>query len=531
MAKTNRPPRDGGRPRRPDERGPGGRTPGGRRPGDGDARTPARGPRPGERAELAITDIAADGAGVGNIGRLPVRVPFTIPGERALVEITAVPADPAHALPAEGVRLLAASGDRVMPTCAVFGPRGCVRCAWQHMNEAAQRALKADIVLTELERVGLRDVVVRPTLESAETWGYLWHSTFSLVSLDPASDSPPPVQTPEPAAPDSDDAADDAADSDSDADDAPDGDADDADDEEAVPDGPGARLALSARGGGVTLHDDQPFAECALLHPDLLDLIDLLDLGALDAAAAQIARVRLARGSDGGRAITLYLRAETAPSLVLDQPVSVNVLLSDNTPMNLIGDAHLTMTARAGALERHFRVTTGSFYRATAAMVGPLAAAVLDALAITPADRVLDVYAGVGVFAAFAAERAGLVTAIESYPPAATDCDVNTAGFAHVTVIEGAAADVLDALAEDGETYTAAILDLPGGRFEPDLPAQMIDLDVRRVALIADQAVGFAFAARAFHRAGYRLRFAQPVETMPHTHYMEIWGVFEREGR
>lgn len=419
--------------------------------------------RRGQIIDLEIDGIASDGDGIGTALSGDVHVPFTIPGERVSVRITRPPNERVLYGDGEGVRLLAASGDRTPPSCAVFGAAGCVRCSWQHMAYDAQLALKADILLTELDRAGIPAPELLPALASPDQWGYHWHMTFNVA--DPTT------------------------------------------------------LGLPGRAGGtIAFHD------CDLLHPDLAALIGQLDLD-----LSGITKVRLGRGSDGAQAVTLFLREEDAPELEADFPASVNALLPDNTPMNLIGDAHLNYTVSTGANTFTFRATVGSYFRANVPQIGPLVGAVMHALDIGAQDRVLDLYAGVGVFAAFAAVRASLVTVIESYPPAVTDADTNLAMFEHVTVIEGGVGDVLDALIDEDESYTAAIIDTPAGRFDAALPAQLADLGVRRVALVIDHPGGFGAAARAFGKAGYTLRTAQIIDLSPQTHFVDAVGLFERE--
>ncbi|MGQ9907965.1 MAG: class I SAM-dependent RNA methyltransferase [Candidatus Flexifilum sp.] len=406
----------------------------------------------GETFEIAIDDITPSGNGVGRRGRRIVYVPFTIPGERVLVR-------PVHEedgfIIAEGVRLLEASADRVYPACPIFGGRGCVRCTWQHIDEPAQRLLKQDIVLDQLERVGgVRSPVVQPVIPTPDSWGYLWSVLYTAA---------------------------------------------------------GGALALPGREGRGTVVTDT----CALIHPEILDLYAALDLDLSDGT-----RVRLSRGSDGGRMITLYLTTETIPELETDLPASVNVVLPDNEPMNLIGDSHHRY--RIGG--RDLRATAGCFFRANVPAVTTLAETVGALLDPRPEDRVLDLYAGVGVFAAQIAPAVARVTVIDSYPPAVTDADDNLAAFDHVDIIEGAVEAVLPAL---DDAYTAAIVDPPSG-----LPDAVIDglqaMPVERLVYVSGDSARLAKDCKRLARAGYRLVSAQPIDSAPHTPYMDIAALFTR---
>jgi len=273
----------------------------------------------------------------------------------------------------------------------------------------------------------------------------------------------------------------------------------------------GGKLALPGRAGHAAVVVD----DCALIHPDLLDLYDALDLDLTGSS-----RVRLLRGSDGGRMLILYLTTEDVPELEADLPASVNVILPDNEPMNLIGDSHIRCTIGG----RTLRVTAGSALRANVPGIERLAAAVLAGLELTGSTTLLDLYAGVGVFSALAADQCARVTLVESYPPAVTDADDNLAAFDHVDVIEGGVEAVLEAL---DEPYDAAIVDPPAG-----LSLAVIDglaaAQVRRLVYVSDDAAVLAKDGKRLTRAGYQLRFAQPVDLAPHTPFVETVAVFEK---
>ena len=132
----------------------------------------------------------------------------------------------------------------------------------------------------------------------------------------------------------------------------------------------------------------------------------------LDYAPAQ--RMTLRRGSDGRVMLIFHIDVEEAPDLHTDLPLSVNLILPDREPINVIGDAqsHFEIAGR------RFRVTAGSYIRPNVGGAAQLVAEVMRALSLNGEQRALDLYAGVGIFSAFMAGDAALVTLVESYPPA-----------------------------------------------------------------------------------------------------------------
>jgi len=102
--------------------------------------------------ELEVGAIAAGGGCVarGPDGRV-VFVRHSLPGERVRARITS---ETTSFLRADAVEVLEASPDRVEPVCPHAGPGRCGGCDFQHVDLAAQRRLKEDLVAEQLVRVG-----------------------------------------------------------------------------------------------------------------------------------------------------------------------------------------------------------------------------------------------------------------------------------------------------------------------------------------------------------------------------------------
>ena len=152
--------------------------------------------------------------------------------------------------------------------------------------------------------------------------------------------------------------------------------------------------------------------------------------------------------------IVLSLAQDEAPELETDLPASVNVLLPDNEPMNLIGDSHIALYRQRADISASRR---GAASAPTCRRSRRWSRRSWRCSTCRAARRVLDLYAGVGVFSAFAAPKASLVTLVESYPPAVTDADENLADFDNVDVIEGSVEEVLATLERTPTTPPSSI--------------------------------------------------------------------------
>ncbi len=259
-----------------------------------------------------------------------------------------------------------------------------------------------------------------------------------------------------------------------------------------------------------------PITECHILHPDLLALYHSLDM-----EFDGLRSVRLQMGTDGAQMLILTMADDNAPELETNLPASVNMLLSDNEPVNLIGESH----SRYQVGGRQYRVTAGSFFRPNVVQLEKLVTLTLDALQPGEGKAVLDLYAGVGLFTAFLAERASLVTLVESYPPAVTDAEDNTAALDNVDIIEGAVEDVLPEL---DEPYQAAVVDPPPDGLSVDVVDGLGQASIPRLAYVSSDPATLARDGKRLARHGYRLAYVQPIDLAPQTYYIDTVALFER---
>ncbi len=259
--------------------------------------------------------------------------------------------------------------------------------------------------------------------------------------------------------------------------------------------------------------------ECHLAHPDLLELLLELDLDFVRAK-----RMTLRRGSDERMMLIFEVDAEEEPGLATDLPLSVNLILPDREPINLIGDVH----SNYAIARRNFRVTAGAYMRPNIGALDGLVAAVMRMAQLQGSERVLDLYAGVGVFSAFLAEEARLVTLVESYPPAANDADANLISFDNVDVIEGAVEAVLsDMIAEEAQ-YDVALLDPPGSGLGEDVLKLISTLGIGRLIYVSGNPASLARDSRQLIDVGYRLREIQPIDLAPQTYYINAVALLDR---
>jgi tRNA/tmRNA/rRNA uracil-C5-methylase (TrmA/RlmC/RlmD family) len=117
---------------------------------------------------LAITDIAFGGKGVGRTNGKAVFVPYVIDGETVSANIVR---EHKKFIEAELQTVQIASPHRVEPRCPYFG--SCGGCVYQHVNYKDQLAIKTRQVEQTLTRIGkITNAPMRPIIPSPIAYEY-----------------------------------------------------------------------------------------------------------------------------------------------------------------------------------------------------------------------------------------------------------------------------------------------------------------------------------------------------------------------
>lgn len=142
----------------------------------------------GRRFEAEVGPVAHGGhfvarvpAGAEGEERV-VFVRHALPGERVVLEITDG-TDGDRFWRADAVEVLSPSPDRVAAPCPYAGPGLCGGCDFQHVDVAAQRSMKADVVREQLRRLARLDVEVVVEPVPGDEDGLRWRTRQRYVPL------------------------------------------------------------------------------------------------------------------------------------------------------------------------------------------------------------------------------------------------------------------------------------------------------------------------------------------------------------
>lgn len=173
-----------------------------------------------------------------------------------------------------------------------------------------------------------------------------------------------------------------------------------------------------------------------------------------------------------------------------------------------------------------YRVSAMSFFQANRQGAETLVALVRAAAAAEPGRTALDLYAGVGLFAAALRQDGATVTAVEGHPSAAADARHNLAGDA--TVIEAPVERAVRELRKRGERFDVVVLDPPrkgAGKTVIDAVARLAG---HTIVIVACDPAALGRDAGALTQRGWTLEQAVPVDQFAQTGHIEVVATFRR---
>jgi 23S rRNA (uracil1939-C5)-methyltransferase len=446
--------------------------------------------------DVEIDAVAPNGDGIASSGGLRIAVPFTIPGERVRVRL----ADRRRGGPPAGTLLevLRASPHRTVPRCrhfgidAVPGLGACGGCTWQHIAYAEQLRLKTQLLEGLVRAVVPRAPAVKATLPATPVdrpWGYRnkVHFVFGARGATLAMGHYvrrsrrviPIVECP-------------------------------------VHDERGNAFAFSAR---------DTFASAGLQAADG-------KRGTLRSLAIRVGchpreiMATLIVSSDRDRRV----RGATRRLLESTPPTSMHLNVHAREDAYIFGPAtrhlHGAARMREEVAGLSFLMSPATFFQTNVHAAEILVRLVLDA--VRPSSRVIDLYAGSGLFALPLAAAGHDVVAVEENRLAVADGEaalkLNKAAQARCRFVARRVETALTSLHDPD----AVVLDPPREGCAPSVlrdvfgrlkPAVAIYVSCNPEALAADLG--------QICRSGYRIRSLQPVDMFPHTAHIETVAILE----
>jgi 23S rRNA (uracil1939-C5)-methyltransferase len=267
-------------------------------------------------------------------------------------------------------------------------------------------------------------------------------------------------------------------------------------------------------------NDIYPIDSCPLVHPLLANLLDQIDVDPTD-----FDRVAFRASLTTGRQmVILYSVENTLFETEIDIPVSCLLMQPDGRWITLAGADNLVENVQG----IDFTISADSFFQVNIAGAQVLVDTVTALAQPQPHEVVVDLYAGVGLFSLTLAEKAGRITAIESYSPAATDAETNlqAANIDNVQIINADVAVGLDAIDDRVDTV---ILDPPRAGCGESVVQRILTLQPRKVVYVSYDPATLARDASLFAANSYIPQAFQPVDMFPQTYHIETVALFVKQ--
>jgi len=178
--------------------------------------------------------------------------------------------------------------------------------------------------------------------------------------------------------------------------------------------------------------------------------------------------------------------------------------------------------------DRRFRVEAGGFWQVHPAAPSMLVDAVLAGLEPAEGETALDLYSGVGLFAAFLAEAGCAVLAVEGDRDAVRNARRNLHDLPAVTLEQGDVDKVLNNAAGQGlESVDLVVLDPPRTGAGKAVVRRIAALTPRRIAYVACDPAALARDLKTFGGLGYGVSSLRAFDLFGMTHHIECVAVLE----
>jgi 23S rRNA (uracil1939-C5)-methyltransferase len=405
---------------------------------------------------------------------------MTAPGDEVEVRIEEARSDFVRGMP---VRILAASPVRTEPPCRYFGT--CGGCQWQHVAYPAQLDWKRRILEELLVRVGkLEGMPVAPAIDPGAPWEYRARAQFKVIG--------------------------------------------------------GARPCIGFYRRETNRVVD--IERCPLLDPRLNALLQAMRRMKHPSFFSLFQRLREAwvgLGTGTGEIVlSLFARAQDRRAIRLlfhtlqaTVPALRGVALLEGDPREgpRIVDWCGSHVLHEQVDDAQFQMGSTAFFQVSGLAANRLTSLVLEGAGLSGAERVLELYSGVGTFTVPLAKQAREVVAIEANPAAAADGETNLRLNACATarIVQAQVEQALPALASEGR-WDLMLLDPPRHGCSRGVLDLLVSTRARRLIYVSCDPSTLARDLGVLVRAGYRCANLRPIDLFPQTFHLETVAILER---
>lgn len=270
---------------------------------------------------------------------------------------------------------------------------------------------------------------------------------------------------------------------------------------------------------GLMAFDGQhPFQlkQCFLPDEEGLSLRSRIDLP----GGSAIKQVGVRIGSNGDPMIVFHGDMDKVTEVELDFPASV-VWQDHHSWRVLAGEGAIHFEV----MEHNFQVSPPSFFQVNSSILPSLIDQVLNTLNLQSGMTFFDLYAGVGLFSAFAAQHGVRVYAVEESPAASFDFEVNLRKFDDVSLYEASVEDALPAIEVVADVV---LVDPPRSGLSRAALDAILKLNPTRLIYLSCDLGTYARDAKRLTAGGFQLEQVTPIDLFPQTFHIETLSGWRR---
>jgi len=434
--------------------------------------------RRGEQLELEIESLAFGGRGVARADGLVVFVAGALPGDRVRAEVTKAKKRFAEA---RAVEILRPAEDRLADTCVHEG-EPCPGAPWQGLPYQRQLVHKREQVDEALRRIGGLDGFELEEIEPAvEQWRYRNKLEYSFGEREGEVTLGFHARGRWDLVVDVDDC------------------------KLASERGNAARNSVRewARGESVTAYD----------------------------ARAREGVLRNLVVREGWRTGQIQTRLVTSPARFPKPPVDLHTVIEGDSggtegPTGVLGEERLREELCGLRLE----MSHGAFFQTNTEMAERLYSVASAYAGLSGAERVFDLYCGIGTIGLTMAGRAGEVWGLEIVPEAIADAERNAERnrIENARYFAGSARTGVRPLIEAAGKPDVVLVDPPRAGLSQKIVRRLLECEAKRIVYVSCNPTTLAPNAAQMAEAGYTLKRVKPVDMFPQTPHIECVALLER---
>ncbi|AFZ42507.1 23S rRNA m(5)U-1939 methyltransferase [Halothece sp. PCC 7418] len=445
----------------------------------------------GSLIEVEITDLSDRADGVGRWEGRVVFVPDTVTGDRALVRLVRVKPQYAYGQVQE---LLTPSEHRIRPQCIVADK--CGGCQWQHIDLAYQQKAKEQVILDALQRIGgFADPPLAPILSSPSGLNYRNKVTYPLQRSAEGN----------------------------------------------------VQAGYYRKGSHKLVNLNQCPVQDSRLDPFLAQIkqdIEAQGWGIYNESrgTGKLRHLALRIGRKTGQVLLTLISTDDnlegleaqAQTWLNTFPQLVGVCLNENPQRNnIIFGKETRCIAGKAEIEEEFAGLTfflspNTFFQVNTETAEALCELILDQLALTGTETVVDAYCGIGTFTLPFARHAKTVIGIESQESAIAQAERNAQHnqIENVTFQVGKVESLLPQLEM---TPDLVFLDPPRKGCDRAVLETLTQTKPQQIVYLSCRPATLARDLKQLASAGYKITLVQPADFFPQTAHVEC-AVFLEQG-